>query len=68
MKKEPESIVTDQAFGMLAGLRRLKENGDFHGETYWDTFHVLKNYKFRNSVLKKLMRKMIKEKTKIKFQ
>lgn len=31
MGKEPETIVTDQAFGMLAGLRRLKKNGEFHG-------------------------------------
>ena len=31
MGQEPETIVTDQAFGMLAGLRRLKKSGIYHG-------------------------------------
>jgi hypothetical protein len=60
MGKEPESIVTDQAWGMLAGVKEIKKKGVYHGEAFWDTFHVLKTYKFRNKVLKNHMRMMIR--------
>lgn len=64
MQKEPDSIVTDQSLGMLAGMKRIKQNGVYRRHSFWDTFHVLKTYKFRNKELKSHMRKMIRVKCK----
>lgn len=67
MGKEPKSIVTDQSWGMLSGMKEIKRKGVYHGESFWDTFHVLKTYKFRNKILKSHMRMMIREKCKYQF-
>lgn len=53
--------------GILAGLKRIKENGVFKGNTFWDTFHVLRNYRFRNRELKSHIRKMVRVKCKYEF-
>jgi hypothetical protein len=52
---------------MLSGMREIKRKGVYHGESFWDTFHVLKTYKFRNKALKSHMRMMIREKCKYQF-
>lgn len=59
--------MTDQSPGLIAGLGALKSSGVIHGETLWDTFHVLKNYKFKNAKLKRHIMFMVRERCQHKF-
>lgn len=60
--------MTDEAVGMLSGIKRLQEKGIFNGASYWDTFHALKSYRFKTDDLRRGIRHMVREKCPYKFQ
>lgn len=53
---------------MLSGIKRLQAKGIFEGGSYWDTFHVLKSYRFKTDELRRGIRHMVREKCPYKFQ
>lgn len=45
MDKQPKVIVSDEGTGIVAALKDMKLNDDFHGHHLLDCYHILKNVK-----------------------
>lgn len=43
MNGEPQAIITDEQTSIESAIKDLKENGDFLGEQFFDSFHILRN-------------------------